>query len=165
MNSGSSSRRCCLRPSPAAGPVALTSVRSLTASSTSSAVAYPGGCCRMTCPPLGHGPLLLPAVAAGRHLGEDPHGVAGPPETRRWPQEESLGRDRRHPDGSYCLGRRKGVRRWQADSQKEATHHRGHDGVAPGGGGPLGQSQDRDGVKRVGEGVKGRFPRLKLIWA
>ncbi len=25
--------------------------------------------------------------------------------------------------------------------------------------------QDRDGVKRVGERVKGRFPRLKLIWA
>ncbi len=25
--------------------------------------------------------------------------------------------------------------------------------------------QDRDGVKRVGEPVKGRFPRLKLIWA
>ena len=123
------------------------------------------GCCRMTCPP-GAGPLLLPAV--WRLDGT-------------WEKILKVLRARlRHADG-----RKKSPSAAIVDTQTVRTASGGEKGYDAGKRTPgrkrhiIGDTmglllavvvhsaslQDRDGVKRVGEPVKGRFPRLKLIWA
>ena len=165
MNSGSSSRRCCLRPSPAAGPVALTSVRSLTG--------------------------IFYVIRGGVPWRMLPHDL--PPwgtvhyYYRRWRLDGTwekilkvLRARLRHADG-----RKKSPTAAIVDTQTVRTASGGEKGYDAGKRTPgrkrhiIGDTmglllavvvhsaslQDRDGVKRVGERVKGRFPRLKLIWA
>lgn len=166
MNSGSSSRRCCLRPSPAAGRPPSVDLREVL-----NGIFY-----------------VIRGGVPWRMLPHDlpPWGTVHY-YYRRWRLDGTwekilkvLRARLRHADG-----RKKSPSAAIVDTQTVRTASGGEKGYDAGKRTPgrkrhiIGDTmglllavvvhsaslQDRDGVKRVGERVKGRFPRLKLIWA
>lgn len=106
-------------------------------------------------------------MAARRALGQDPRHVARGPAQTRGPRDESQRRDFRQPEREDH-GKRGPSRGY--DAGKKVTGRKRHILVDTLGlllavlvhGGDV---QDRDGAKDLLRRIKGRFTRLKIIWA